>query len=160
MSTFILMYFFVLLYFCSLFGLSIQTAKQNLEYVTQKMAELGTKEDTIYSIYYILSWLDYHNHNSFLTAKFQKKSMSSDLASNFKHFKNLQTLSQGKEFLLETALRGFSKHRNLGKGQSFPSQSCALQLPSGTVMLSFTVMFMDTVTTVSQSRAGQRSFIN
>ena len=43
MSTFVLMYFFVLfvlLYFCNLFGLSIQTSMQNLESVAQKMAEL------------------------------------------------------------------------------------------------------------------------
>ena len=33
MSTFVLMYFFVLLYFCNLFGLSIRTSMQNLESV-------------------------------------------------------------------------------------------------------------------------------
>ena len=40
MSTFGLMYFFLLFYFCNLFGLSIQTSMQNLESVAQKMAEI------------------------------------------------------------------------------------------------------------------------
>ena len=40
MSTFVLMYFFVLFYVCNLFGLSIQTSMQNMESVAKKMAEL------------------------------------------------------------------------------------------------------------------------
>ena len=43
MSTFVLMYFFVLfvlLYFCNLFGLSIQTFMQNFGLLAQKLSEL------------------------------------------------------------------------------------------------------------------------
>ena len=40
MSTFVLMYFFVLLYFCNLFGLSIRTSMQNFRLLAQKLSEL------------------------------------------------------------------------------------------------------------------------